>query len=74
MASVSSPDFARRFKRDGTTDSICKKCFRIIASAPWEADLDSAERDHKCDPLIGERFQLSEKPSKRMPMKQSFAQ
>ncbi len=48
MAS-SAHDFVRRFNPDGTTDSICTKCFFTIATATWEADLDSAERDHKCD-------------------------
>jgi hypothetical protein len=50
MASSPQPDFVRRAIPDGTTDSICEKCFVIVATATCEADLDSAERCHKCDP------------------------
>jgi hypothetical protein len=44
-------DYVHRFNPNGTTDSICKSCFLTVASAIWEADLDSAEREHKCDPF-----------------------
>jgi hypothetical protein len=50
MASSLQPNFVRRFNPDGTTDSICRKCFLTVATATWEADLDSAEQCHKCDP------------------------
>ena len=45
------PDFVRRSNPNGTTDSICKSCFLTVATAMWEADLDSAERQHTCDPF-----------------------
>ena len=45
------PDFVHRSNTNGTTDSICKSCFLTIATAMWEADLESAERQHKCDPF-----------------------
>lgn len=47
----SDSDFVHRSNSNGTTDSICKSCFLTIATAMWEADLDSAERQHKCDPF-----------------------
>jgi len=47
----SDRDFVHRSNSNGTTDSICKSCFLTIATAMWEADLDSAEQAHKCDPF-----------------------
>jgi hypothetical protein len=44
------PDFVRRSNPDGTTNSICSKCIATVATATWEAELDSAEQCHKCDP------------------------
>jgi hypothetical protein len=48
--------FARRDNPNGTTDSVCRACCTIVANAFWEADLESAERDHKCDQLRLERI------------------
>ena len=31
-------------------DSICSKCAITIASSPWEAELERAEKTHECDP------------------------
>ena len=45
----SPPDFVRQSNPDGTANSICRKCFATVATATWEADLDSAEQCHKCD-------------------------
>lgn len=50
MASSPQPDFVRRANPNGTTDSVCEKCFVIVATATCEAHFDSAERSHKCDP------------------------
>jgi hypothetical protein len=44
-------DYVHRSNLNGTTDSICKSCFLTVASAIWDADLESAEREHKCDPF-----------------------
>jgi hypothetical protein len=41
--------FVRRVNRDSTTDSICLSCFRTIAAAQWESELDLAEERHVCD-------------------------
>jgi hypothetical protein len=56
----SFPEFVRRSKPDGKTDSICTKCYSTIATATWEADLDSAELSHLCEPwkLQGFRKQV----------------
>jgi hypothetical protein len=51
--------FAHRLNEDGTTDSICKVCFVTVANATWEADLESAEREHKCEPWRLERLRKS---------------
>jgi hypothetical protein len=42
--------FVRRANRDSTTDSICLSCYRTIARAMWESELDRAEDSHECDP------------------------
>jgi hypothetical protein len=48
MAS-SLPEFVRRSHPRGTIDSICMRCFSIVATATWEAELDAAELSHECD-------------------------
>ena len=40
--------FARRWNSDGSIDSICSRCFRTIASAQSEIDLQAAEQRHSC--------------------------
>jgi len=43
--------FTHRFN-DGvkTIDSICRDCFRTVATATQEADLKEAEKRHSCEP------------------------
>lgn len=44
-------DFSHRFNADnGTVDSICHCCFKTVATATREADLQTSERKHVCDP------------------------
>jgi hypothetical protein len=43
--------FVHRSNADGTTDSFCRKCLITVASSPWEAELERAERKHQCDPI-----------------------
>ena len=76
---TSQPDFERRPNPDGTIDSICTRCQLTIATATWEADLDSAERDH-CDLWRLEHLRKSVKKSDEtgrstgpVPIKQSMA-
>lgn len=59
------PDFVRRCNQDGTTDSICTKCFVTVATATWEADLASAEQRHKCDSSRIENLRKSVKSANR---------
>jgi hypothetical protein len=41
--------FSHRFNdRVNTIDSICLDCFKTIATATHEADLDEAEKRHSC--------------------------
>jgi len=42
--------FARRHNRDSTVDSICTRCYQTIASEDSEANLETAEKGHTCDP------------------------
>jgi hypothetical protein len=43
-------EFSHRMNKDGTTDSICPRCFTTIGRSTWEADLDRMEAAHACDP------------------------
>lgn len=46
----SALSFAHRANRDGTVNSICRECRATVATSMWEADLDGAEKLHRCDP------------------------
>jgi hypothetical protein len=79
MSSPLPAEFAHRLNHDGTTDSICKNCYLTIATASWEADLDSAERGHKCDPTRLEYLKKAvarshdrEVSTNRVPMKRTL--
>jgi hypothetical protein len=48
--------FAHRANDDGTVDSICRMCFATVARTHWEADLETAERMHICNPEELEHF------------------
>ena len=43
-------EFSHRMNKDGTTDSVCPRCFTTIGRSTWEADLDRMEAAHSCDP------------------------
>lgn len=80
MASSSQSGFVRRSNPDGTTDSICRQCFVTVATATGEADLDSAEPCHKCDPSrlaylknAVERVDAVGESTEPVPIKQSMA-
>jgi hypothetical protein len=40
--------FAHKFNRDGSVDSICPVCFETIATEGNEADLIAPEEIHRC--------------------------
>ena len=48
--------FSHRVNDDGTIDSICPQCFKTVATATQESDLDPAESRHCCDPFLIEYF------------------
>ena len=48
---LNGPLFVHRGNADGMIVSFCRKCFMTVATSPWEANLESAERNHKCDPI-----------------------
>lgn len=55
MAPLTIPAFAHRYHSSGI-DSICSRCFTVVAKAQTEADLARLEREHVCDPLVVEMF------------------
>lgn len=55
VGSSSDSQFLHRANRDGSFDSICKECFRTVATVKCESDLNVAERDHVCDPWTRSR-------------------
>lgn len=48
--------FVRRANANGTTDTICTRCFTTVATAMWESDLDEAEQRHLCNPKLVEHW------------------
>jgi hypothetical protein len=52
MSLVPPASYTRRPLPDGTTVSFCNQCFGTVAESHWEAELDKAEQDHVCDPLL----------------------
>jgi hypothetical protein len=42
--------YTHRRNPDGTTESVCRKCFTTVVTASRDADLDNAEHSHLCDP------------------------
>jgi hypothetical protein len=48
MAQMERTSFPHRRNSDGSFDSICTQCFRTIATANAEAELQAAERAHDC--------------------------
>lgn len=48
MAASPDPPFPHRHNRDGSWDSICRKCYLTVANAPTEAELAEPESRHKC--------------------------
>ncbi len=52
MAPPARRAFAHRDNPGGTTDSICRQCFATVGTSAWEAELERAELDHKCDPGV----------------------
>ena len=61
------PNFAHRPNHDDQTfDSICRVCYRTVASHVRErADLEQAEREHDCGPgWITSTVSANERPSR----------
>jgi hypothetical protein len=48
--------FIHRSNSDGTTDSICKRCFKTVGTSAWEAKLALEEKKHICDPEVVTRW------------------
>jgi hypothetical protein len=42
-------EYPHRRNRDGTWDSICKKCFLTVAHCKTESELAASEKTHVCN-------------------------
>jgi len=42
--------YPHRLNAEGSYDSICRRCFRTVARAQAEAELQAYEAAHVCDP------------------------
>jgi hypothetical protein len=60
MAPIARPHFPRRRNSDGSFDSVCIECFRMVAIRVEEADLAGPEADHICDGFSSEGMPYSE--------------
>jgi hypothetical protein len=49
MVQAARTAFPHRHNPDGSIDSICSECFRTVATAFTEAQLQAAERVHGCE-------------------------
>jgi hypothetical protein len=59
--------FTHRKNQDGTTDSICRRCFVTVVTASREEDLDRAEHTHCCDAKVFDRWNDMIERGKRPP-------
>lgn len=51
--------FAHRPNRDGTIDSICRRCYVTVATAVSEMALSAYEEKHVCDQDRVARFRVN---------------
>jgi hypothetical protein len=51
MSSANLLPFSHCFRRD-SVESICTRCFSMVARTWRETDLERFERDHACDPVM----------------------
>ncbi|HEV2132936.1 MAG TPA: hypothetical protein VGR47_01610 [Terracidiphilus sp.] len=56
MFSPARPPFTRRPVPGGTTVSFCNLCFVTVAESQFEAELDTAEKAHACNPVVLEHW------------------
>ena len=65
-----SPKFAHRSNLDGTTDTICRRCFATVATVYDIGELFRYEQKHICDPVLLEQL-YGKKPPSSEPMEDS---
>jgi len=44
-----APEFAHRMNLDGTTDSICPRCYVTVCNSRWQMEMERMETGHVCD-------------------------
>lgn len=59
--------YTHRRNSDGTTDSICRRCFATVVTASREEDVDHAEHSHCCDPKVFDHWNDMIERGKRPP-------
>ena len=55
-------EFNHRMNGNGSTDSICSRCYETVATSIWEAELEFAEAAHKCERQGLRMFEMTHKP------------
>jgi len=58
----SQTEFVHRMNQDGTINSICPRCYVILATSTWEAELERAEAEHECEQAGLLLFEATHKP------------
>jgi len=60
MATDRIPFYPHRQNRDGSYDSICSRCFAIVAHAKTVTELNSYQKNHVCEEsFLADRGALS---------------
>ncbi len=62
MRSLPPLEFPHRINENGSTSSICPRCYVTVATSTWEADLEHAEHHHKCERTRLRSFAMTHKP------------
>ena len=61
MDSLRTLEFTHRSNGNGSMDSICSRCYETVATSMWEAELERAEEDHKCQRIGLRMFEMTHK-------------
>lgn len=54
MGKTLRPEFTHRINKDGSIQSYCSQCFATVSDAGDPKQLQSAEREHRCDSRLVE--------------------
>jgi hypothetical protein len=65
MAWISKFGFCRRPSWEGGMVSFCTRCYMIVAQGSEWKQLESGEREHRCDPQMLEHWQAMLREAKK---------